>query len=70
MKSTLYPKELVIFSLQNEIYISSSEKVSTESEYSIGVRGWQIFMGRSHTYFLWSPNGEMLTRNSKGAANS
>lgn len=68
MNSTLYPKELVIFSLKNEIYISSSEKVSTEN--SVGVRGWQSFMGRSHTYFLWSPNGEMLTRNRKGAANS
>ena len=68
MNSTLYPKELVIFSLQNEIYISSSEKVSTEN--SVGVRGWQSFMGRSYMYFLWSPNGEMLTRNRQGAAHS
>lgn len=50
MNSILYLKELVIFSLQNEIYICSSEKVSTEN--TVGVCSWQRFMGRGYTYFL------------------
>lgn len=68
MNSTLDHKELIIFSLQNEIYIHFSKQMNMEN--SAGEYGWQRFMGRSYAFFLRAPKGEMLTRSYKVAEKS
>lgn len=68
MNFTLDHKELIIFSLQNEIYIHFSEPMNMEN--SAGECGWQRFMERSYPFFLRAPKGEMLTRSYKVAEKS
>jgi hypothetical protein len=49
MNFTLDRKELIIFSLQNGIYIHSSEQMNMEN--SAGEYGWQRFMEIIYTFF-------------------
>lgn len=66
MNFTLDHKDLIIFSLQNEIYIHFSEQMNMEN--SAGEYGWQRFMERN-CIFLRAPKGEMLTRSYKVVRN-
>lgn len=68
MNFILDHKDLIIFSLQNEIYIHFSEQTNIEN--SAGEYGWQRFMERSCAVFLRAPKGEILTRSYKVAEKS
>lgn len=60
MNIALDHKELIIFSLQDEIYIHFSKQMNMED--SAGECGWQKFIERSNAFFHRASKGEMLTR--------